>query len=60
MKLDNATFLISGANRGIGLAFTKAFDALEAGADEVLADEMTQQVRQSLSAQPGVYLQVRN
>jgi NAD(P)-dependent dehydrogenase (short-subunit alcohol dehydrogenase family) len=35
----------------------RAFDALEAGADEVLADEMTQQVRQGLSA--GVYLQAR-
>lgn len=35
----------------------RAFDALEAGADEVLADEMTQQVRQGLSH--GVYLQER-
>jgi short-subunit dehydrogenase len=35
----------------------RAFDALEAGADEVLADEMTQQVRQGLAA--GVYLQAR-
>ncbi len=37
----------------------KAFDALEAGADEVLADEFTQQVRLGLSANPGVYLQAR-
>lgn len=37
----------------------RAFDALEAGADEVLADEMTQQVKLGLSAQPGVYLQAR-
>lgn len=37
----------------------KALDALEAGADEVLADEMTQQVKLGLSAQPGVYLQAR-
>ena len=33
-----------------------ALDALEAGADEVLADEFTQQVKQGLSAEPGVYL----
>lgn len=36
-----------------------ALDALEAGAEEVLADALTQQVRQGLSAQPGVYLQAR-
>jgi NAD(P)-dependent dehydrogenase (short-subunit alcohol dehydrogenase family) len=35
----------------------RVFDALEAGAEEVLADEITQQVKQGLSAQPGVYLQ---
>jgi NAD(P)-dependent dehydrogenase (short-subunit alcohol dehydrogenase family) len=33
-----------------------AFDALEAGAEEVLADDITRQVKQGLSAQPGVYL----
>ncbi len=38
----------------------KALDALEAGADEVLADEMTQQVKLGLSAQPGVYLLARD
>lgn len=37
----------------------RALDALEAGADEVLADEMTQQVKLGLSAHPGVYLQPR-
>ena len=37
----------------------RAFDALEAGADEVLADEFTQQVKKGLSAEPAVYLQVR-
>jgi NAD(P)-dependent dehydrogenase (short-subunit alcohol dehydrogenase family) len=31
-------------------------DALEAGAEEVLADEITRQVKQGLSATPGVYL----
>jgi NAD(P)-dependent dehydrogenase (short-subunit alcohol dehydrogenase family) len=34
----------------------QAFDALEAGAEEVLADDITRQVKQGLSAQPGVYL----
>lgn len=37
----------------------RAFDALEAGADEVLADEMTQQVKRGLSAEPAVYLAAR-
>ena len=37
----------------------RALDALEAGADEVLADEITQQVKQGLSAEPGVYLAAR-
>lgn len=31
-------------------------DALEAGAEEALADEMTRQVKQGLAAQPGLYL----
>ena len=35
----------------------RALDALEAGADEVLADEITQQVKRGLSTEPGVYLQ---
>lgn len=39
---------------------TRALDALEAGADEVLADEWTRQVKLGLSAQPGVYLQARD
>ena len=34
----------------------RAFDGLEAGAEEVLADEITQQVKRGLSAEPGVYL----
>jgi NAD(P)-dependent dehydrogenase (short-subunit alcohol dehydrogenase family) len=34
-----------------------AFDALEAGASEVLADDFTKQVHASLSANPAVYLQ---
>lgn len=38
---------------------SRALDALEAGAEEVLADETTRQVKQGLSAQPGVYLQAR-
>jgi NAD(P)-dependent dehydrogenase (short-subunit alcohol dehydrogenase family) len=35
---------------------TRTFDALEAGAAEVLADERTQQVHAALSAEPSVYL----
>ena len=34
----------------------RTLDALEAGAQEVLADEITRQVKQGLSAEPGVYL----
>lgn len=34
----------------------RTFDALEAGAEEILADEITKQVRQGLAADPGVYL----
>lgn len=37
----------------------RALDALEAGADEVLADEITRQVKQGLVAEPAVYLQAR-
>lgn len=37
----------------------QALDALEAGADEVLADDMTRQVKHGLSAEPPVYLAVR-
>jgi NAD(P)-dependent dehydrogenase (short-subunit alcohol dehydrogenase family) len=33
-----------------------AFDALEAGAEEVLGDEITRQVKGGLSADPGIYL----
>jgi NAD(P)-dependent dehydrogenase (short-subunit alcohol dehydrogenase family) len=35
----------------------RAFDALEAGAEEVLADDFTRHVKQGLSAEPGIYLQ---
>lgn len=34
----------------------QAFDALEAGAEEVLADDATRQVKQGLSANPASYL----
>lgn len=34
----------------------RTLDALEAGAEEVLADELTRQVKRGLSAEPGVYL----
>ena len=36
----------------------RTLDALEAGAEEVLADEITQQVKRGLSADPGVYLNI--
>jgi NAD(P)-dependent dehydrogenase (short-subunit alcohol dehydrogenase family) len=36
---------------------SRSFDALEAGAEEVLADERTREVKQGLSADPAVYLQ---
>lgn len=35
----------------------QAFDALAAGAEEVLADDATRQVKQGLAAEPAVYLQ---
>ncbi|MOA63500.1 short chain dehydrogenase [compost metagenome] len=35
----------------------QALDALEAGEEEVLADEATRQVKQGLSVHPSVYLQ---
>lgn len=38
------------------LVVGRTFDGLQAGADEVLADEFTQQVKRGLSAEPGVYL----
>ena len=34
----------------------RALDGLEAGAEEVLADDITRQVKQGLSSNPGVYL----
>ena len=37
----------------------RALDALEAGAEEVLGDEITAQVKQGLAADPGIYLQYR-
>jgi NAD(P)-dependent dehydrogenase (short-subunit alcohol dehydrogenase family) len=39
------------------LVIARTFDALEAGDEEILADEVTEQVKQGLSAKPGVYLQ---
>ncbi len=35
----------------------QTFAALQAGQDEVLADEVTRQVKRGLSAEPGIYLQ---
>ena len=92
MKIENSTVLITGANRGIGLAFANAFlergarkvyagardpsqvslpgvtplrldvnssADINLGAHEVLADEMTLQVKGSLSAEQAVYLAAR-
>lgn len=42
------------------LIVRRALDALEAGADEVLADDLTKQVKQGLAAEPAVYLQPRS
>lgn len=39
------------------LVVARAFDALERGDSEVLADELSQQVKEGLSAVPGVYIQ---
>lgn len=57
-------FVDTDLTRGIDMPKTtpedvvrRALDALEAGAEEVLADEITQQVKRGLSADPGVYLQ---
>ncbi len=37
----------------------RAFDALEAGAEEILADDFTRQVKAGMTADPPVYLQSR-
>ena len=56
-------FVDTDLTRGIDLAKStpeavvkEALDALERGAEEVLADELTRQVKQGLSANPGIYL----
>jgi len=56
-------FVDTDLTRGIDMAKStpdevvrRALDALEDGAEEVLADEVTRQVKQGLSAHPGVYL----
>lgn len=37
-------------------AVRQVFSAVETGRDEVLADEMTRQVKAGLSNEPGIYL----
>ncbi len=56
-------FVDTDLTRGIDMPKTspddvvrRAFDALEAGAEEVLGDELTQQIKRGLSAEPGIYL----
>jgi NAD(P)-dependent dehydrogenase (short-subunit alcohol dehydrogenase family) len=39
------------------LVVARAYDALERGDSEVLADETARQVKQGLSAEPGIYIQ---
>lgn len=58
-------FVDTDLTRGIEMAKSSpdevvrlALDALEARAEEVLADEITRQVKQGLSPHPGVYLKV--
>ena len=58
MKIYDATVLVTGAHRGLGLALVReslALDALEAGAEEVLADQRTRRLEKGLSTEPGVY-----
>lgn len=59
-------FVDTDLTRGIEMPKTRpedivarALDGLEAGAEEVLADALTEQVKQGLVAQPPVYLQRR-
>ncbi len=67
MKIANSTVLITRANRGIGLAFAKALlerDARKVSAGiaqlgRFLADEMTQPVKNRLSAEQAIYLAAR-
>jgi short-subunit dehydrogenase len=56
-------FVDTDLTRGLDVAKTapdvvvsRALDALEAGASEVLADEITRQVKRGLSSEPGIYL----
>ena len=59
-------FVDTGMTQGIDMPkatpeaiVARALDALEAGASEVLADEMTQQVKAGLVAEPPLYVQAR-
>ena len=52
MKIYDATVLVTGAHRGLGLALVReslALDALEAGAEEVLADQRARRLEKGLS-----------
>lgn len=58
-------FVDTDLTRGIDMAKStpdavvrEALDALESGAEEVLADDITRQVKPGLSAKPPVYLQI--
>jgi NAD(P)-dependent dehydrogenase (short-subunit alcohol dehydrogenase family) len=74
MLIEDSVALVTGANRGLGLAFARALLARgarkvyagarepssialpEAGAREVLADAISQQVKGGLSAHQAPYL----
>ena len=51
MEMSN----ITGASSGIGESTAKLL-AIETGRDEVLADDMTRQVKAGLSDEEGIYL----
>jgi hypothetical protein len=47
---------LEGAKAAPADVVRQALAALEAGAQEILADEMTRQAKRGLAAEPGVYL----
>ena len=57
MKLENATVLITGANRGIGLAFARAARAARARCARRVHEGARDPARVT---RPGVYLQARD
>jgi len=66
MKIQDSVAFVTGANRGLGLAFARelgargvaarALDGLESGSEEVLADEQTNAIKRSLPTAQAYYL----